>query len=79
MDVIFLKRYKVFFVYSILSGNPLKTFSGSQYFKYCAAYNHYFKEDSSYCLDEKFSPSRQYLMSKSIIFISGKKLSMEYS
>lgn len=74
MDIIFQRGNKtfLFFVYNGFSCNPLKSISGSQYFKYCAAYNHYFKKDSSYCLDEKFTLNRQYLMSKSIMFISGK-------
>lgn len=72
MDVILQKGYKMFFVYNAFSCNPLKTILGRQYFKSCAAYNHYFKKDSSYCLDEKFTPNRQYLMNKSIMLISGK-------
>lgn len=67
-----VKDFFFFFVYIVFSQNPFETFLGSQYFKYCATYNHYFKKDSSYFLDEKFTPSRQYLMSKSIMFISGK-------
>ena len=38
-----------------------------------------FKRDSSSCLCEDFTVGRQYLISKSIMFISGKKLGIEYS